>query len=140
MAERRQQESAQDGSGTPIKKRNNPSDERGALLANWTMLDFVRAFTRALPSRGVTQLWNATIIFYPVTRSSCRKLPSAEAVLIVCQRTRNSFRSVRNRSGVSNVGKSITEFWRIAIPAGVPAKRFCHCAALHTGLPCRYDD
>ena len=58
------------GSGTLIKKRNNPSDQRGALLIKLaTMLTRPQDDTQRSPS-GATQLNRLLPIFYPVTRWS----------------------------------------------------------------------
>ena len=82
---------AESGNKSPLKewerhahkKRNNPTDESGALLKGVMLI--LSANTHAtLLSRGATQLCVLSIIFYPVVRSSCRKLPFAGAILIVC--------------------------------------------------------
>jgi len=50
-AEHRQQETAQDGSGTPIKKRNNPTGESVAPLVTSAVQILSAGYTRA-PSSG----------------------------------------------------------------------------------------
>jgi len=79
----RQQESAQGGSGTPFKKRSNPTGESGALLAKWTMqIPSANWYAHSLHGSNATlPVTDNSLPGFPV---ACRKFPSAEAVLKVC--------------------------------------------------------
>ena len=68
-------------------KRSNPTCQSGALQTIGRNADFIREQIRALPER---EQRNTPVhrIFYPVFRLTRRKLPFAEAIQIVCCRTR----------------------------------------------------
>ena len=72
------------GSGTPDRNGVIPPTKVVHRQPIWVRCRFVRRFTRDTPETGATQLSESPIFFYPVTRSSCRKIPFAEALLSIC--------------------------------------------------------
>jgi len=65
----------QPGCGTLTRKRSNPSDQRGALLANWTMLILSAVCTRRSPNGSIRNFANTDNVLpgFPVRSvENCR--------------------------------------------------------------------